>query len=72
MSLFNDINMYERTCVGTESTIRGTEFVKHQFYSIRPKMMFRSVSEHFDNLLRVKRCKTFVLDLMHYFGAPKL
>jgi hypothetical protein len=38
----------------------GTEVAKHPFYSIRPKMMFGSVSEHFANLRHVKRCKPFV------------
>jgi hypothetical protein len=37
---------------------RGIDVVKHPFYSIRPKMMFGSVSEHFANLRHAKRCKT--------------
>jgi hypothetical protein len=37
---------------------RGIEVAKHPFYSIRPKMMFGSVSEHFANLGHAKRCKT--------------
>jgi hypothetical protein len=35
---------------------RGTEVAKHPFYSIRPKMLFGSVSKHFPNLRHVKRC----------------
>jgi hypothetical protein len=30
---------------------------KHPFYSIRPQMMFESVSEHFHNLLHEKNAK---------------
>jgi hypothetical protein len=36
---------------------RGTEFVKHPFYSIGPKLMFGSVSEHFANLRHEKDAK---------------
>jgi hypothetical protein len=50
-------------CFGPECTISGTEVVKHPFYSIGPKMMFRIVSEHFVNLRHVKRCKTCVSGL---------
>jgi hypothetical protein len=39
---------------------RGTELAKHPFYSIGPKMMFGSVSEHFANLRHIKRCHTYV------------
>jgi hypothetical protein len=41
--------------------------VKHPFYSIRPKVMFGSVSEYFTNLRQVKRCKTCVLGLNALF-----
>jgi hypothetical protein len=37
--------------------------VNNPFYSIRPEMMFVSVSEHFANLQHVKRCKTCVSSL---------
>jgi hypothetical protein len=44
-----------KTCVsGVNALIRGTEVVKHPFYSIGPKMMFGSVSEYFTNLRQVK------------------
>jgi 3'-phosphoadenosine 5'-phosphosulfate sulfotransferase (PAPS reductase)/FAD synthetase len=45
---------------GLNALFRGTEVVKHPFYSIGPKMMFGSVSEHFANLRHVKWCKTCV------------
>jgi hypothetical protein len=51
---------------------RGTEVVKHPFYSIGPKMMFGSVSEHFANIRHVKDAKLVFLAWMHYFGVPKL
>jgi hypothetical protein len=35
---------------GPEWIFWGTEVVKHPFYSIGPKMMFGSVSEHFANV----------------------
>jgi hypothetical protein len=49
-----------------------TKVAKHPFYSIRTKMMFGIVSEHFANLRHVKRCKTYVRTQMHYFRVPKL
>jgi hypothetical protein len=36
---------------------QGTKVVRHPFYSIGPKMMFRSVTEHFANLRQVKDAK---------------
>jgi acid stress-induced BolA-like protein IbaG/YrbA len=57
-----------KTCVlGLNAMFRGTEVVKHPFYSIGPKMMFGSVSEHFAKLRQVKRCKTFVGSLNALF-----
>jgi hypothetical protein len=58
---------------GTEAAMMLSQ-QKHPFYSIRPQMMFESVSEHFHNLLHVKRCKTCVSSLIALFGlgAPKL
>jgi hypothetical protein len=44
-----------KTCVsGVYALFRGTEVVKHPFYSITTKMMFGCVSEHFANLRRIK------------------
>jgi hypothetical protein len=58
-----------KTCVSVLNALfRDTKVVKHPFYSIRPKMMFRSVSEHFD----VKRCKTCVSRLNALFGGTKV
>jgi hypothetical protein len=58
-----------RTCVsGLNALFRGTKVAKHPFYSIRPKMMFRSVSENFD----VKRCKTCVSGLYALFRGNKV
>jgi hypothetical protein len=47
---------------------RGTKVAKHPFYSIRPKMMLRSVPEHFN----VKRCKTCVSGLYALFWGSKV
>jgi hypothetical protein len=47
-----------RTCLsGLNALFRGTEVVKHPFYSIGPQMMFGSVSENFTNLRHVKDAK---------------
>jgi hypothetical protein len=43
----------QNLCFGTKCTVSGTEVVKHPFYSIGPKLMFRSVLEHFTNLQQV-------------------
>jgi hypothetical protein len=62
-----------KTCdSGLNALFRGTEVVKHPFYSIGPKMMFGSVSEHLANLQHVKDAKLVFQARMHYFGAPKL
>jgi hypothetical protein len=42
---------------GPECIFWGTEVVKHPFYSIGPKMMFGSVSEHFANVQHFKDAK---------------
>jgi hypothetical protein len=42
---------------GLNALFRGTEVVKHPFYSLGPKMMFGGVSEHFANLRHVKDAK---------------
>jgi hypothetical protein len=39
---------------GLNALLRGTEVVKHPFYSIGPKMRFGSATEHFVNLRDVK------------------
>jgi acid stress-induced BolA-like protein IbaG/YrbA len=73
---FADLQHVQRckTCVsGLNALLQGTEVKKlvlrqkHLFHTIRPKVMFGSVSEHFANFLRVKRCKTCVLDLNALF-----
>jgi hypothetical protein len=51
---------------------RGIEVAKHPFYSIRPKMMFGSVSEHFANLRHAKRCKTCVSGLNALFRGTEV
>jgi acid stress-induced BolA-like protein IbaG/YrbA len=71
---FNNLRQVKRckTCVwGLNALFRGTEVVKHPFYSIGPKLMFGSVSDHFTNLWQVTRCKTSARALMHYFRVPK-
>jgi hypothetical protein len=53
-----------KTCVwGLNAVFRGTEVVKHPFYSIGPKLMFGTVSEHFANLRQATRCKPCVPSL---------
>jgi hypothetical protein len=47
----------QNLCFGTECNVSGTKVVKHPFYSIRPKLMFGSVSEHFANLRHKKDAK---------------
>jgi hypothetical protein len=47
---FTNLRLVKRckTCVsGLNALLRGTEVVKHPFYSIGPKMMFESVLELF-------------------------
>jgi hypothetical protein len=62
-----------KTCVsGLNGLFRGTEVVKHPFYSIGPIMMFWSVSEHFINLWQVKRCKTCVWGLNALFWGTEV
>jgi hypothetical protein len=45
----------------------GTDVAKHPFYSIRPKLLFVSISEHLANLRHVKRCKICVSGLNALF-----
>jgi hypothetical protein len=51
---------------------RGTEVVKHPFYSIGPKLMFMSVSENFSNLRQVTRCKTCLPSLNALFRGTNV
>jgi NAD(P)H-flavin reductase len=57
---------------GLNALFRGNEVVKHAIYSIGPKMMFRSVSEHFTNIRQVKRCKTCVSGLNALFRGTEV
>jgi acid stress-induced BolA-like protein IbaG/YrbA len=62
-----------KTCVsGLNALRRGTEVVKHPFYSIGPIMVFGSVSEHFANLRHEKRCKTCVSGLNALFRGTEV
>jgi hypothetical protein len=62
-----------KTCVsGLNTLFRGIEVVKHQFYSIGPKLIFGSVSEHFANLRQVTRRKPFVRSLNALFRGTKV
>jgi hypothetical protein len=62
----------QNLCLSHNTLFRGIEVVKHPFCSIWPKMMFGSVSEHFDNLRQVKRCKTCVSGLNTLFPDVKV
>jgi hypothetical protein len=44
----------QNLCSSVNALFRGTEVVKHPFYSMGPKMMLRSVSEHSANVQHVK------------------
>jgi hypothetical protein len=46
--------------------------VQHPFYSIGPKIMFWSVSEHFANLRKVKIIKTCVSSLNTMFWGTEV
>jgi hypothetical protein len=59
-------------CFEAECTIWGAEFAKHPFYSIRPKMLFRSVLDHFANVQHVKRFKTCVSGLNALFRGTDI
>ena len=68
----------QKLCSGLNALLRGTEVAKiisqqkHPFYSIRPKMMFRSAPEYFANLGLVKRCKTCVSGLNAQFRCTEV
>jgi acid stress-induced BolA-like protein IbaG/YrbA len=51
---------------------QGTEVVKHPFYSIGPKMMFGSVTEHFANLRQVKYAKLVFSGLNALFQGTEV
>jgi hypothetical protein len=58
-----------KTCVsGLNALFRGTKVGKQPFYSIGPKMIYGSVTEHFD----VKRCRTCVSGLNALFRGTKV
>jgi hypothetical protein len=62
-----------KTCVSDLNALfRGTKVVNHLFYSIGPKMMFVSVSKHFDNLRHIKRYKTCVSGMNALFQGTKV
>jgi hypothetical protein len=46
--------------------------MQHPFYSIGPKMMFGSVSEHFSNFRQVKIIKTSVSSLNTMFWGTEV
>jgi hypothetical protein len=54
----------QKLCIGTECTILGTKVAKYPLYSIRFKMWFRSVLEHFANIE--------VLEHQFYSIRPKM
>jgi hypothetical protein len=68
----------QNLCFGTECSVLGTEVEqmisqqKHPFYSIIPQMMFGGVSEHFNNRLHAKRCKTCVSGLNALFRGTNV
>ena len=68
-----------KTCVWSLNALfRGSEGAimvsqqKHPFYTIRPKMMFGSVPEHFANIQNINDAKLVFHSWMRYFKAPKL
>jgi hypothetical protein len=66
-----DVKRY-KTCVsGLYALFRGTTVAKHPFYSIEPKMIYGSDTEHFANLRHVIRWKLVFRSWMHYSGVPK-
>jgi hypothetical protein len=55
--MFGSVLLYFAKLSGLNALFPETKVVKHLFYSIRPKMMFRTVSMHFANLRHVKVAK---------------
>jgi hypothetical protein len=62
----------QNLCLGPNALFRGTEVVKHPFYSIGPKKMFGSVSLYFANLRHVIHYKTCVPGLNALFPETKV
>jgi hypothetical protein len=62
----------QNLCFGPECIISGTEVVKHSFYFMGTKMMFGSVTEHFTNLRKAKKCKTGVSGLNALFRGTEV
>jgi hypothetical protein len=76
--ILRNVNWRE-TCVSAPNALfKGTEVVKmiskqfHPLNSIRPKIMFGSVLEHFINLPLVKWCKTCVSVLNAVFRGTEV
>ena len=78
---FVDLRHVKRceTCVsGLNAVFRGIELAKmisrrnRRFYTIRPKMLFGSVSEHSADLQHVKRGKTYVSSLNALFRGTEV
>jgi hypothetical protein len=55
--MFGSVLLYFANLSGLNALFPETKVVKHPFYSIRPKMMFRTVSVHFANLRHVNVAK---------------
>jgi hypothetical protein len=76
--ILRHVNWHETCVSGLNALFEGTDVVKvisqqiHLFNSIRPKVMFGSVLEHFVNLLHVKRCKTCVSILNAVFRGTEV
>jgi acid stress-induced BolA-like protein IbaG/YrbA len=62
----------QNLCSGLNTPFRGTEVMKHPFYSIGPSLLFGSVSEQFTNLRQVKKCKTCVPSLNALFQGTEV
>jgi hypothetical protein len=72
ISLSFGTNKVQNFCSSLNALFRGTKVVKHPFKSIRPNMMYGSVSEHFANPWQVKDKILVFRARMQYFGVPKL
>jgi hypothetical protein len=75
---FGTVNCWETYVSGPNALFRGIEVVKMiskqipPFYSIRLKIMFDSVLEHFVILPHMKICKTCVSDLNAVFRGTEV
>jgi hypothetical protein len=76
--ILRNANWHETCDYGLKALFRDTEIVKmisqeiHPFYSVRLKIMFGTVLEHFVILPHVKSCKTCVLDLNTVFRGTEV